>query len=267
MVKCRCETIPNKQTDTQSGIDTGKTRYIIRLEQIPGNELDLEFTWQESNIFDCLPSNRGFYVKTKSVDNVGNESESEETYVVTEEIPEAQGNITYEKTPSEWTNGNVFINFENSQTGYQIEYSMDGEEYTLVSENEIVISNNCTIYVRLTNGISHVREMPIIINNIDKAAPRISISSLNITHNSIEVIADATDTLSGMKEIKYLRSKTDPSDVSISNTNWKSNGLFQGLEEETLYFIRVEAIDNAGNIADATTTAMTKSRATERKNG
>ena len=256
-------TVTNKQTDNQSGIDTGKTRYMIRLEQIPGNELDLEYPWQESNIFDHLPSNRGFYVKTKSIDNVGNESESEETYVVTEEIPAAQGNITYEKTPSEWTNGNVFINFENSQTSYQIEYSTDGEEYTLVSENEIVISENCTIYVRLTNGISHGREMPIIINNIDKAAPRISISSLNITYNSIEVIADASDTLSGIKEIKYLISETDPSNVSISNTNWKSNGLFKGLEEETLYFIRVAAIDNAGNIANATTTAMTKSRQTE----
>ena len=240
-------TVTNQQTDSQSGINTGKTRYRLVTDAEATESLE-GHDWQDSNIFNNLPSDTTFYVQTKSEDNVGNNSESKVTTTRTEEIPSAQYNITYEKTPGEWTNNYVLITFENSQSDYSIEYSLNGQDYELIENNELRIDENCTIYVRLTNGISYGREMPIIINNIDKVKPNLSITGANIRSRSIEVIVDAQDSLSGIKEIKYLISEENPENVSLSNENWKNEGKFTNLKENTEYFIKVAAIDNAGNV-------------------
>ena len=240
-------TVTNKQTDAQSGINTNKTRY--RLAKDATGEESLEGRdWQESSVFNELEADKEYFVQTKSEDNVGNESISEITEIITESIPSAENNITYEKTPREWTNQEVVINFENSQPDYYIEYSLDGETYTKLDNNELKVSENCTIYVRLSNGISSGIEMPIIINNIDKVPPTLIITwGDNIGLDHIEVNARSNDNQSGINEIKYRLAKNKNDTAPISNDDWKTNGIFTNLQENTTYYVQVMVTDKAGN--------------------
>lgn len=240
-------TVTNKQTDSQSGINSSKTRYRL-VKDVTGTESLEGRDWQESSVFNDLEADKEYFVQTKSEDNVGNESISEVTRIITESIPSAENNITYEKTPREWTNQEVIINFENRQSEYYIEYSVDRNTYEKIINNELQITDNCTIYVRLSNGISSGAEMPIIINNIDKVPPTLTMTwGDNIGLDHIEVNAKATDNQSGVKEIKYRLAKDKNDTAPVSNEDWKTNGIFTKLKENTTYYIQVMVTDNAGN--------------------
>ena len=250
-----------KQTDNESGIDTTKTKYRL-VTDLSGIVVLEGYDWQSSNVFENLKSERKYYVQTKVTDKVGNEEVSMVSEIVTESIPDANTYVTYEKTPNEWTNENVFITFDNAQPAFDLEYSFDKTNYTPVEEDTIKITENTTIYVRLTNGISSGKELTIIVNNIDKKKPTMSEPVVHATDSSIEASVTAQDTESGVKDIKYRLAKDSAGNNALPNYDWQDTGRFEHLTEETTYYVQIKATDKAGNETTKIVTIKTETSKT-----
>lgn len=243
-----------EQTDAQSRIKESTIKY--RLVTSQSGEQALEgYDWQTSNKFENLESAHTYYVQTKATDNAGNENVSEVTEALTEAIPDANEHVTYEKTPSEWTNQDVFITFDNDRPEFDLEYSTDRTNYIKMEEQQIKVTQNTTVYVRLTNNISSGKELAIIINNIDKVKPTLALSIKETTPYSIKVKSTATDTTSGIAKVEYRLLKDQAGSQVVKS--WQESDTFTGLIEETTYFVQARATDYAGNTSTATAETKT----------
>ena len=207
--------------------------------------------------YEGLKGGIEYPIKVKAIDNAGNEVESNVVNGVPEEeiiVPDAEGKITIQKNPSNWTRGLVKVQMTTNEADCKIQYSYDNSSYTNYS-NEIDIVENKTIYARLEKGGKTGRSTTYKIDNIDKLPPKDFEGRItNKTSNSITVEgtttdaeATQTDGSSGIRGYKFSK------DNGASWTEEQSEGryTYEGLKEGTEYQIKIKAIDNAGNEVDS----------------
>lgn len=195
-----------------------------------------------SIVFSGLNPNTDYYVWIK--DRCGNSISKK---ITTKEI-------SYTATPQldTWTNKSVllkFSNIENCDLSYAIN---DGTILSYNSDTGIVINENCTLKYILQDGEEKI-EGEIVISNIDKIAPKITLMS---TYENI--VLQANDLESGVAGYIVTDNAIENIDT-VSFTECESSDknnvevlitedyLGQELQYNKKYYIYVK--DNVGNVA------------------
>ena len=158
-----------------------------------------------------------------------------------------------------WSGGVASVTISTSESGYTIQYQVNGTEEGKWSEisngGEVTnLKHGDMVYGRITDGEQSSKAQSIQIN--DTIKPVVTVTSGGTTSNSVKVNVSAIDNESGMIDSpKYTYSikvtgeddsnYTAPSDASNLLTNTYT---FTGLTQGTSYDIKVEVNgDKAGN--------------------
>ena len=213
-------------------------------------------------VYENLQSGTTYPIKVKAIDNAGNEIETNTTNGTTEQeiiVPDGEGRINFTKVPDGWTRGPVRVEIVTNEQGYGIEYSTDGNSYARYS-TPVEISENKTIYARLTKGGKTGKSATYAVDNIDRLQPKEftaniqgkTTNSIIVNGNAIDAEKTLTDGSSGIRGYKFSK------DNGASWTGEQASGTytFNGLNSGANYQIKIKAIDKAGN--ERETTAITE---------
>lgn len=142
-------TVKCNQIDEGSGIDNNKTLYAIK-------EKNKWRNWQTSNIFNNLKPNTKYWVKTKSIDKVGNTSESKELAVKTEQIkvanPKEETNIKTENISNKdetIVNNDTVLDVNEDDTIAKIKIPKTGENNIILISILILFFRAIIYYIKL----------------------------------------------------------------------------------------------------------------------
>lgn len=249
-------TAKSSQTDADSGIDESKTMYSIYKDGAWSE-------WQSDDTFTDLTQDTEYKIKTKTVDNVGNESESEELTIKTAELlvgnlilklNDSNGNNYTEDT---WTNQNIYVAIEERSVGATTTYkSKEDSSQTIAETNkETTVTKEGTtiILLSVTDGTNTVTSEVEHILKIDKAEPVINELSLDNeewTQEDKNITGKAIDALSGIVAYQFSTSDDLTSSssgwINISETNDEINQTKEISDNGKIYFYVKDA---AGNIA------------------
>ncbi len=199
-----------------------------------------------------------YELKIVIVDNAKNKKELIRTVEVGMPDINDESKVDIQKTPVEWTNGNVKLKITfTAEDEYTPQYSEDKVRWTDVERvYEKQIEENKKVYIRFVyhgeeDIIGNQREIEIA--NIDKEVPVInSIESEvgNIASEDVKIIAKAIDTLSGLIGYQFSREEsltaTSSGWETIPNTKEEIVKEYLASENGKYYFY---VKDEAGNIA------------------
>lgn len=256
-------TITGKTTDaeeTETNACSGLKEYYF--------SKDNGKTWQQNAdklkntyTYTGLTQNTTYSLKMKVIDQAGNE-------VITNMVSQKTGtvtglnssNVTFSYNPSTATNGNVEVTISTGISEYQLQYSKDTQSWKSYIE-PITMTDNGAIYARLWDGTNAGDYATGNVTNIDRVAPEIEI---NITNSGecdiyVSVTAKNKTAIDGTIKFKYyikLASEPD-SAYKLKYEGTNSNYNYTDLEPFGSYMLKVEAIDEAGNVGIATKTAGT----------
>ena len=254
-------------TDTGSGINA--YGYSTSSSTQPSSWTTITATTSLTNIsITGLNANATYYIWVKDqAGNIGNKA------FTTRAMPTlVAGNITFTYTPSSWTNGNVVVTMATSITGYTLQYSTNGTTWTNYSSG-ITYTENGIIYGRLTDGTNVTNVSTGNITNIDKTAPSatISLSSTSTTTvGSITATVTHTDIDSGVNitSCKWIYTTTSNS-IGTTASSYTGGTFSSNLQTITLnattagtYYLHVLSLDNAGNVKETISSAITVTTAT-----
>ncbi len=195
-----------KQYDEDTALTDVK--YNIRIED--GNYDDTK--WQDASYFLNLKASTGYYVKTKVTDSNNNTSESEETYIETEAVPD---DIRIKVMPT--TPINTFVTVVIEWPEDEIE-ALYGDEWPaevdverqvgeqLLSQataswsesdpgdgsTEVIVNDyGTTIYARLFDGTNYtVKNISATVTNIDKVPPE---GTVIINNDDVETLTQEVE--------------------------------------------------------------------------
>ncbi len=150
----------------------------------------------------------------------------------------------------------VTVTTDITEPGCYIEYKIgaDGDTWTrIASGDEITLQLNDEVYVRVTDGTNVLKDAYRKIE--DATNPIISkVETSNVTSNSITVTVTAEDNESGLATNGTYKYYLNNGEAITSTEN---SYTFEGLEAETMYTIKVEAFDKAGNKGEDSVTVST----------
>lgn len=148
------------------------------------------------------------------------------------------------------------------------EQSTDGGKTWFRYVDSLIISTegwaNPTIYARAVDNVGNVSAVSVCGYGIDRSAPTLSAYVANVDENGYDVIATATDSLSGVNRVVFP-TWTEASGQDDLDTNWWNSssrviGTYQGSNtwnfhvnksehnnESGLYNTHVYSFDNVGN--------------------
>ena len=208
--------------------------------------------------YENLQPGTTYPIKVKAIDKAGNEVETNTINGTTEEeiiVPDGEGRISFVKEPNGWTRGQVRVQISTGEQGYGIEYSLDGSEYISYS-SPVEVSENRTIYARLTKNGKIGKSATYNVDNIDRLQPKdFAVNIQGKTTNSIVVEGNTTDEeRTGTDGSSGIRGYRFSKDNGYSWTGEQVSGTytFSGLTSGTSYQVKVKAIDNAGNERETT---------------
>ena len=150
-----------------------------------------------------------------------------------------------------WKNGTAKIELEASESGYTIQYKVNNGTWLPYDGNNVSgLNNTDTIYVRLTDGTKTGPETIIKIE--DNTPPIIREVSSSSETNRITLQVESEDKETGMEEsptYKYYIKKTIEGEESYKQIGGQTGRIlvYEGLEQNTSYTIKVEVEDKAGN--------------------
>lgn len=170
-----------------------------------------------------------------------------------EEPPAGDENITYTISPT--TASKIVTITFTTETEYNIEYKI-GESSWVDYSTAIEVSTNGAVNVRLKDSGGQTGSTKTInITNIDTISPNAFDLSISKTTNSITVSGSTEDTASAgaTSDIAGVRGYQ----YKIDNENWteetpSTSYTFSGLTQGSSHTVSMRAIDNAGNIKEAT---------------
>ena len=209
--------------------------------QLNGNETGTTTAVTKSKTFTGLES--GTYNAYIVIYDVAGNSISTKSTPLNVNLADIPSNITFNPNPSGWTNGNVIVDASTTETGYTLQTSKNGTNWS--NETSQTFTENGTIYAVLTDGINFGEIKTYDVDKIDKEKPAITIST--ITTNSIKFTA--TDSESGIIGYAITTSTTEPSAgkfTTVENTKSITQTI-TNLNQKTDYYIWVK--DEAGNIS------------------
>ena len=188
-----------------------------------------------------------YYVWVK--DQAGNVSASKST--ATGKVTDlTAANVKFTYSPSGWTNKDVTATASTTVTGFTIQTSKDGSNWSSTATQ--TYSSNGKIYARLWDGTNFGATATGNFTNIDKTKP--VVTGATATTNKIAITA--TDEASGIIGYAVTTSNTAPSSFT-GVTNTKSLSVAPtGYKQGTTYYVWVK--DQAGNVSASKSTATGK---------
>ncbi|MBR3887484.1 MAG: leucine-rich repeat protein [Clostridia bacterium] len=241
-----------KQYDEDTALTA--VQYNIRIED--GDYDDTK--WQDASYFLNLKASTGYYVKTKATDSNYNTSESEETYIVTEAVPDNIRIYAMPVTPTnqavtvviEWPENEIEALYgdewpEEVDVERQIGTQLSGEalpnwnEVTGTamadpnkSSTEVIVDDyGTTVYARLFDGTNYTaKNISLTVLNIDKVPPQ---GTVIINSNDIETLTedvkltlvatdDRSDTQGGVKMGVHYYYATEEENPDLTKVSWKA---------------------------------------------
>lgn len=164
-----------------------------------------------------------------------------------------ESNIEFKAKPSEWTKTEVEVEIITTIEGYQLQYSIDGENWNNY-EATVMMKDNGAIYARLMNDFGETGGYATgNIKNIDRLAPHQFTPTATSTTNSITLTGTTTDTEETQtdgesKVAKYYFSKDNGASWEpIVRKEGTNTYTFYELQQNTTYHLRMKAVDHAGN--------------------
>ena len=225
-------------------MEKGEYEYYIK-DIVTGEEYELKKTQKEDEYtFEGLEQNKEYKIKVVAKNKYG-EAIKESENIRTIELESLQtANITFTYNPNGWTNGNVEVTANVSQSlqeGTRIQTSKDGIEWS--DDASQTFETNGTMYVRIYDGVNESNYCIAEVTKIDKEKP---IAEGTATTNSIKITG--TDSLSGIIGYQITNTDAEPTNfVEVENTK-NLNQNITGLKQSTTYYIWLK--DEAGNISE-----------------
>ena len=159
-----------------------------------------------------------------------------------------------------YKSASVISNITSYTEDYEVKYCTTTSETCVpdttptLSDNSfnVDLSNNKDeqkVCVRITDSYNQVGEGCSLSYKVDGELPTITIESEEVDKTSIKITVKGTDNYSGIASYKF--SKDNGSSYETVNTSDSSyTYTFDNLESGTEYPIKVQVIDNAGNIGE-----------------
>ena len=225
-------------------MEKGEYEYYIK-DVETGEEYELKESKKENEYtFEGLEQNKEYQIKVVAK-NPNGEVSKESGVIRTIELESLQtANITFTYNPDGWTNGNVEVTANVSQSlqeGTRIQTSKDGIEWS--DDASQTFETNGTMYVRIYDGVNESNYCIAEVTKIDKEKP---IAEGTATTNSIKITG--TDSLSGIIGYQITNTDAEPTNfVEVENTK-NLNQNITGLKQSTTYYIWLK--DEAGNISE-----------------
>ena len=243
-------TVTANITETGSGINTRKWA--------AGNQNTSYFansgTTITSNSFTATSNGTyTFYVK----DNAGNESVKT---ITISNIDKVAPTISLSQNPTYWTNGNVTVTANITETGSGINTrkwaagnqntSYFANSGTTITSNSFTATSNGTYTFYVKDNAGNEKVATINISNIDKTAPTITLSQNPTawTKGDVTVTASITETGSGINTRKWASGNQSTSYFTNSGTTITSNSFTATSNGTYTFYVK----DNAGNEKVAT---------------
>ena len=218
------------------------------------------------------PTNFTSYTSKKTLNvNVGNKTQGKTYYVWVKDaagnvsaykqvgtgtVTKSEGNITFTYSTTNWTNKDITVTAKTTITGYKLQTSTDAKTWKDTTSQ--TLSANGNVYARLADSTNQATGYAVAtVDKIDKTKPVVTLSSDNITADSITIVANVKDDESGIdKDEKYIffikeTNQDDKLYVEKQNTS-NSTYIATGLKQNTGYTIKAEIKDNAGNVENKT---------------
>ena len=230
-----------------------KYRYSIKeLEQ--GDESYTQETEKSENTneFTGLQAPKKYTVKVELIQD-GNMVDTETIGVLIGKLE--KGVVRFEDP--RWENGIASVKILTDETGYTLQYQIDGAEddsWIDTTSGSIIsgLKYDQSVYGRLWNGIDESEPASVYIDDDVEPKVTVEVEGENTT-SSVKVKAKAVDNESGMTSTityKYYVKETSASDSSYieKGSNTTGNYTIDKLKQGTSYDIKVEATgDKAGN--------------------
>ena len=187
-----------------------------------------------------------YYVWVK--DAAGNVSTSRST---------ATGNVTgltsadttFSYNPTGWTNGNVTATASTTKTGYTLQTSKDGQNWSSTASQ--TYSENGKIYARLWDGTNGGGYAAGNVTNIDKVKPSIGTISGSNTASNVGTISVSNISETGGSGIAGYYVNTNSNKPTATSVTWKglsSTSFAYNVSSNGTYYVWVK--DKAGNVSD-----------------
>ncbi len=169
------------------------------------------------------------------------------------------GNTT-EGSNGWYKSASITSNITSYTDDYEVEYCTTTSD-TCTPDTSPTLSNNSftinldnnsseqRVCVRITDSYNQTGEGCSLGYKIDGENPTVTIASEEVDKTSIKVTVNGSDSYSGITQYKF--SKDNGSNYETINTSEDTyTYTFNNLESGTAYNIKVQVIDNAGNIGE-----------------
>ena len=178
------------------------------------------------------------------------------------------GNTT-EGSNGWYKSASVTSNITSYTEDYQVQYCTTTDETCTpdttptLSDNSFTINldnnaNEQKICVRITDGYNQIGEGCSLGYKVDGENPSVTIASETVDKTSISITVNGSDSYSGISSYKFS-SDNGSSYETISTSDATYTYTFNNLESGTAYPIKVQIIDNAGNIGEISKEVSTES--------
>ena len=178
------------------------------------------------------------------------------------------GNTT-EGSNGWYKSASITSNITSYTEDYEVEYCTTTSDTCTpnttptLSDNSFTVNldnnaNEQKICVRITDGYNQTGEGCSLGYKVDGENPSITIASESVDKTSISITVNGSDSYSGISSYKF--SNDNGNSYETVNTNETSyTYTFNNLESGTAYSIKVQVMDEAGNIGEVTKEISTQS--------
>ena len=196
----------NVKTEKNEG---GKIEYYIKGEDEEKYTLK-ETTTNETYTYLNLEQNKKYNIKIVAVAKNGRTAELLVDRTTGKVADLTIGNTIFEYSTKEWTNGNVTVTAKTTVTGYILQTSKDGRNWT--STTTQTFTENGTVYARLWDGTNYGGTASGSVTNIDKIKPIATGVTTNITStiNSVTLTGKSQDNESGIIAYGWTENSSQP---------------------------------------------------------
>ena len=243
---------------------TKQSEYMLEYQIVTsGNDLDAENNWIQTTQTEIEITGllNGDKIYARLTDGT-NASAIIEREIKDEKAPE----ISVTGNSEEWTKENITLEVTaiEQESGIQEEaYSFDGGRSWQQENTKTYTENTSGIVIQVRDKAGNIATYPTIeITKIDKEGPEITIETENILTKQVTVNVTALDNMSGMPTSPtytyYIKQTGEGESEEIKVESPDTICTFENLKANTTYEIRVETVDNIGNVGEATTEITTR---------
>ena len=204
-------------------------KYYIKAEET-GEYEEIASINNSEYTFEGLNQNVKYYVKVEVINPQGSKAEQEATRTTGNVEGLTSTSTTFTYVPENWTNGNVTVTVSTTVTGYTLQTSTDGENWS--STNTQTLSSNGPVYARLVDSTNQANGYAAgNVEKIDTTVPEITtdINESDVTVSDVKVNVGIKDINSGISKIEwYYKISTDTSYTSSTDTYTGMNGSNAG---------------------------------------